>query len=112
MKSWTNKVLFFSCNFKIFIWRPPVQLFSYAYRKYVGRSIGEPRNKKVGGRRSTEYDWNDLDIVIVIGLSFGGEMTMMTMTINILLSRNIDIQECTTYAIGAVEVKTGAILHE
>ena len=25
---------------------------------------------------------------------------------------NIDIQECTTYAIGAVEVKTGAILQE
>ena len=41
MKSWTNKVLFFSCDSKIFIWRPPVKLFSYAYRKWVGRSTGE-----------------------------------------------------------------------
>ena len=38
-------------------------------------------------------------------------MTMTTM-MGILLSGNVDIQECTTYAIGAVEVKTGAILHE
>ena len=33
---------------------------------------------------------------------------MMGMT----LSRSVDIHECATYAIGAVEVKTGAILHE
>ena len=39
-------------------------------------------------------------------------MMMMTMMMGILLSGNVDIQECTTYAIGAVEVKTGAILHE
>ena len=37
---------------------------------------------------------------------------MTTMTMGVLLSGNVDIQECTTYAIGAVEVKTGAILHE
>ena len=35
-------------------------------------------------------------------------MGMMGMT----LSRSVDIHECATYAIGAVEVKTGAILHE
>ena len=37
---------------------------------------------------------------------------MMTMMMGVLLSRNVDIHECATYAIGAVEVKTGAILHE
>ena len=42
------------------------------------------------------------------------DMTMMMMMgmMGMILSRNVDIQECTTYAIGAVEVKTGAILHE
>ena len=38
----------------------------------------------------------------------GMMMGMMGMT----LSRSVDIHECATYAIGAVEVKTGAILHE
>ena len=37
---------------------------------------------------------------------------MMTMMMGVLLSRNVDIHERATYAIGAVEVKTGAILHE
>ena len=40
------------------------------------------------------------------------EDMMMMMMMGMILSRNVDIQECTTYAIGAVEVKTGAILHE
>ena len=39
-------------------------------------------------------------------------MMMMMGMMGMILSRNVDIQECTTYAIGAVEVKTGAILHE
>ena len=40
-------------------------------------------------------------------------MTMMMMgMMGILLNKNVDIHECTTYAIGAVEVETGAILHE
>ena len=39
-------------------------------------------------------------------------MMMMMGMMGMILSRNIDIHECATYAIGAVEVKTGAILHE
>ena len=37
---------------------------------------------------------------------------MMGMMMGMTLSRSVDIHECATYAIGAVEVKTGAILHE
>ena len=40
-------MLFFSCDSKIFISRPPVKLFSYAYRKWVGRSTGEPFTYKI-----------------------------------------------------------------
>ena len=62
------------------------------------------------------YYWNKVYIGYCDGARFGGTMTMMmTMMMGMMgmiLSRNVDIQECTTYAIGAVEVKTGAILHE
>ena len=65
------------------------------------------------------YYWNKVYIGYCDGARFGGMMTMMMMmmmmmmgTMGTILSRNVDIHECATYAIGAVEVKTGAILHE
>ena len=67
------------------------------------------------------YYWNKVYIGYCDGARFGGMammmmMMMMMMTMmgmmGMILSRNIDIHECATYAIGAVEVKTGAILHE
>ena len=61
------------------------------------------------------YYWNKVYIGYCDGARFGGMTIMMMMMMGMMgmiLSRNVDIQECTTYAIGAVEVKTGAILHE
>ena len=62
------------------------------------------------------YYWNKVYIGYCDGARFGGTMTMMmTMMMGMMgtmLSRDVDIHECATYAIGAVEVKTGAILHE
>ena len=63
------------------------------------------------------YYWNKVYIGYCDGARFGGTIMMMMMMMmmgmmGMILSRNIDIHECATYAIGAVEVKTGAILHE
>ena len=64
------------------------------------------------------YYWNKVYIGYCDGARFGGTIMTMMMTMmmmgmmGMMLSRNIDIHECATYAIGAVEVKTGAILHE
>ena len=62
------------------------------------------------------YYWNKVYIGYCDGARFGGTtmmmMTMMMGMMGMILSRNVDIHECATYAIGAVEVKTGAILHE
>jgi len=88
-------------------------------RKRFDRTIGgegklikrEKADRERGISGFWGYDWNKVYIGYCDGASFGGVM-MMGMMMGMTLSRSVDIHECATYAIGAVEVKTGAILHE
>ena len=59
--SWISDVCFFSCDSKIFIWRPPFQLISYTYRKWVGGSTGD--GKKQEKKRNKERDIERLRLI-------------------------------------------------